>query len=583
MSASGDGRAEVFRLIDAYCGGTIDDEGLRRLETILLADEGARRIFVECYQLHTELQFTTWAKGAATAALDLVAIGDPATAPRGGREPGRARRRMSRPFRRWATLAAGVLIAGVGFAVGHLGLTSRPGGGPGQGPARPAVGNVAWLVNAQDCLWAGVESATPGRDMRAGKTLRLERGLAEIEFDRGARLILQGPATLELVSGNAARLLRGAMTAHVPPKARGFTIESPQGKVIDLGTEFGLSIDGRGGTSVRVFEGTVEAAPLAGSAPAAFVTLHEDQVARIDGRTVDLRTGDAGADAARYVRVIEPPPVVTPRGRSFDFARPVPGTIGDAEGRGVGLTHRLPGTGAELPANDPNLRIDPARGRLELTTTRSDINTQVGLETGEYLGVRLSDFGFTGREDFSISALIPQIPGLASVGQFGLYAGSRSDKVIRGGLLSQPEPDRYLQFLVNNDGGKDSDIYEVGFVTTGDDLKITLRRIGGKYSLVVENLTKHRSSTLAIAHPAFLDAERDLHVGLFGANAQSDVRKTLTIKQFDVKVWTVSPVKPAAPAHQARSGRGMTECVARSLGAGPELLHTHEPRQERPR
>lgn len=539
MSASGgDGRAEVFRLIDAHCGGTLDDEGLHRLEAILRDDEGARRLFVEYYQLHTELQFATWAKGATAAVLGLAAIGEPAGPPRRNRPP--------HPVRRWATLAAGVLIAGLGFAVGREVFKARPGRAV-PAAAQPSTGNVAWLVNAQDCLWAGVESATPGRDMRAGKTLRLERGLAEIEFDRGARLILQGPATLELVSGNAARLLRGVMTAHVPPRARGFTIESPQGKVIDLGTEFGLSVDGHGGTSVRVFEGTVEAAPLAGAASAGVVTLHEDQAARIDGRTVDLRPREA--DAARYVRVIEPPPVVTPRGRSFDFARPVPGTIGDAEGRGVGLTHRLPGTGAALPARDPNLRIDPDRGRLGLTTTRSDINTQVGLPTGEYLGVRLADFGFTGPEDFSISALIPQIPGLASVGQFGLYAGSRSDKIIRGGLISQPEPDRYLQFLVNNDGGKDSDIYEVGFVTTGDDLKITLRRVGGKYSLVVENLTKRRSSTLAIAHPAFLDAERDLHVGLFGANTQSDMPKTLTIQQFDVKVWTVSPVKPAVPAH----------------------------------
>ncbi len=527
MSGPRENRSELFRLIDAYCGGTIDEEGLRRLEEILRADEEARRVFVEYHGLHAELHFATWAKGATASALGLV---------------GHARR----PGRRWrpgrlATLAAGVLIAAGGFVLGYGWFKPRP------AAVSPATGNVAWLVNAQDCLWAG-ESDTPGRDMRAGKTLRLERGLAEIEFDRGARLILQGPASLELLSGNGARLLSGVMTAHVPPRARGFMIESPQGKIIDLGTEFGLAVDGRGGTTVRVFEGTVEAAPLAGGAAAGVVTLHEDQAARIDGRTVDLRPRDAGADAARYVRAIEPPPVVTPRGRSFEFARAVEGTIRDTEGRGVGLTHRLPGTGAGLPASDPNLRIDPARGRLELTTTRSDVNTQVGLATGEYLGVRLADFGFTGPEDFAVSAMIPQIPGLASVGQFGLYAGSRSDKVIRGGLISWPEPDHYLQFLVNNDGGIDADLHEVGLVTAGDDLKITLRRIGGKYSLVVENLTKHRSSTLAIAHPAFLDGERDLHVGLFGANAQSDVRKTLTIKQFDVRVWTISPAKPTAPA-----------------------------------
>ena len=43
-------------------------------------------------------------------------------------------------------------------------------------------------------------------------------------------------------------------------------------------------------------------------------------------------------------------------------------------------------------------------------------------------------------------------------------------------------------------------------MTTGDDLRLTLRRLGGRYSLVVDNLTRNSSSTLEIAHPAFLDS-----------------------------------------------------------------------------
>jgi hypothetical protein len=199
----------------------------------------------------------------------------------------------------------------------------------------------------------------------------------------------------------------------------------------------------------------------------------------------------------------------------------------------------LPGTGAALPWHDPNLRLRTDRRALELTTTRSDINTQDRMATGEYLGVRLSDLGFTGKEDFEISATIPNIPGLELVGQFGLYAGSRSNQNIRGGLISWPQPDTYRLFLVNNFGGRDADLYEVGLMTRGDDLRLTLRRIGGRYSLVVENLTLRRSSsTLAIAHPDFLDQETELYAGLFGANTQSDLCKTLTIREVNVTVWT---------------------------------------------
>ena len=299
------------------------------------------------------------------------------------------------------------------------------------GPARLAPGaaqsspaNFAWLINAQDCRWTGNDQK-PGRDMRSGKVLRLERGLAEIEFERGARVILQGPAGLELVSATTARLLYGTLTARVPAQALGFTVLSPSGKVVDLGTEFGLSVARGGATSVRVFTGLVEAFPLpsGGKGPAG-VTIHEDQTAQIDGRTVAVLPRVSKNDAVAYVRAILPPPIRTPRTLTLDFTRPTPGTLLDGEGRGIGLTRRLPGTGSALPERDPNLRLNPARAALELTTTRSDLNTQDRMPTGEYLGFRLTDLGFTGKEDFEISATIPNIPGLNVVGQFGLYAGS---------------------------------------------------------------------------------------------------------------------------------------------------------------
>ena len=274
------------------------------------------------------------------------------------------------------------------------------------------------------------------------------------------------------------------------------------------------------------------------------MTIHQNQAARLDGLTVDPTPPDRGEGVARYVRAIQPLPVHIPRTLRLDFAGSVVGTLRDAQGRGIGLTHRLPGTGDDLPGTDPNLLLRPDRRALELTTTRSDINTQDQMATGEYLGVRLSDLGFTGTEDFEIRVTISNIPGLQVVGQFGLYAGTRSDRNIRGGLISWPRPDSYRLYLVNNFGGRDSDLYEVGLMTTGDDLRLILRRLGGQYSMVVNNLKRNSSSTLAIAHPSFLDTETDLYLGLFGANTQSDDRKTLTIREFSVTVWTAQSGSP---------------------------------------
>ena len=75
-------------------------------------------------------------------------------------------------------------------------------------------------------------------------------------------------------------------------------------------------------------------------------------------------------------------------------------------------------------------------------------------------------------------------------------------------------------------------------MNTGEDLKLTLRRRLGRYSLIVENQTRQSSSTLTIAHRPFLDAAADLYVGVFGANTQSDVSKTLTIRKISVTVLT---------------------------------------------
>jgi len=366
----------------------------------------------------------------------------------------------------------------------------------------------------------------------------IDRGLAEFRFQSGARVVLEGPARLELLSSSSARLHRGKLAARVSGKT-GFVVLSPQGKVTDLGTEFGVSVSDGGATDVHVFEGRVEVVPTGGRAAA--VSLTQAQTARIAAGTVTVRP-EVGAEG--FVRAIVPPPVVTPRTVRLAFDGSAPAGVGDQTGAPTGFTHRLPGTGTALPNDDPNLLLDPAKGQLELTTTNTDLNTQYRLWEGEYLGVRLADLGFTGPEDFAVSATFLNIPALEIVGQFGLYAGPASDQTIRGGLINsrRNESGQFTQFLVTNQNKKDSPPHKVGLLEPGTDLRMTLRRAGGRYALTVENLTTGEASTLTPrGHPAFLDPAGDLYVGVFGANTQSDVRRTLVIKDFQATVWTAAP------------------------------------------
>ncbi|MBI4602768.1 MAG: FecR domain-containing protein [Planctomycetes bacterium] len=521
-------------LIDDYLDGSIDEAGLAELESRLLADGEARRRFVRYSRLHTDLHLAARASRAGKRALQRITSSEigPAAIPASVRRPFPSF--LSFLFRGGsfprilAGAAAAALIAWVWVSSGRPREGSR-------GLLAPEPSGLAWLVNAQDCQWAA--DMSPAADMGPGRTLRIERGLAELGFRSGARLVLEGPASLELVSSSCARLIVGKATARVPGSAKGFTLLSPQGRVVDLGTEFGMAVEEDGDTRVLVFEGQVEAFPgFPGGAPASSVTLGQNDsvVLSREGVVPGQDPGGGGP----FVREIVPRLRTAPRTRRLEFRGPFEGTLRDLRGAGTGLTHRLPGTGLDLRDLDPNLELEAAKGHLALTTTNSDINTQYRLGHGEYLGVRLADLGFKGTEDFAVTVSMPDIPKLEFVGQFGLYAGARSDRVVRGGLISTRAPDSYSLFLVNNSGGRDADLYEVGLSSTGDDLRLTLRRVGGRYSLTVENRTTGGSSTLAIRHPGYLDGEADLFVGAFGANTQSEVRKTLVLQEFEVTVWT---------------------------------------------
>jgi hypothetical protein len=117
-----------------------------------------------------------------------------------------------------------------------------------------AVAVLAQSVNAQ---WETNSPAPATDSLLSPGLLRLKSGVVQIEFFQGARVLLEGPAELRLVSVDEAFCARGKLSAHVPPQARGFKIGTPKGLIVDLGTEFGLSINDQD-AQVHVFKGEVE-------------------------------------------------------------------------------------------------------------------------------------------------------------------------------------------------------------------------------------------------------------------------------------------------------------------------------------
>ena len=91
-----------------------------------------------------------------------------------------------------------------------------------------------------------------------GDRLRMQAGSAELTFDAGVQVKVFGPADFEITSATSIRCVKGRVTTLVDKRGRGFSIETPRAKVVDLGTQFGLSISESGETEVVVFQGAVD-------------------------------------------------------------------------------------------------------------------------------------------------------------------------------------------------------------------------------------------------------------------------------------------------------------------------------------
>jgi ferric-dicitrate binding protein FerR (iron transport regulator) len=121
-----------------------------------------------------------------------------------------------------------------------------------------AAPTVASITKSHGCRWGGSTLPTAEGSRISAGTFELVEGLATLKFDSGAEVVLEAPATLEIVDAMNCRLVRGTIVADVPKQAIGFTVDTKDAKVVDLGTRFGVSADEDGKYLVHVIEGLVE-------------------------------------------------------------------------------------------------------------------------------------------------------------------------------------------------------------------------------------------------------------------------------------------------------------------------------------
>ena len=118
---------------------------------------------------------------------------------------------------------------------------------------------VATMSDAIDVEW-GVKSerlAVSSRISTNQPPYVIEKGVAKIVYDNGVDVLIEGPSEFE-IERKGIYLKYGKLYSKVSKDGQGFTIDCPNTKFVDLGTEFGVISDREGSSELHVLDGKVQ-------------------------------------------------------------------------------------------------------------------------------------------------------------------------------------------------------------------------------------------------------------------------------------------------------------------------------------
>lgn len=200
---------------------------------------------------------------------------------------------------------------------------------------------VAILADSIGAEWAAVnEPMVKGIRLATSETpLVLKKGFAEIRFDNQTRLVLEAPAEIELLSKDQVKLTRGSLYAVIGPEAAGFTVNTQNARIIDLGTEFAVKTDSGDTTELHVIKG--QTSLLAGHKKLVFSQVGQGAARLVRGPQADVFEIPCHGD--EFVRKIDSGKKVVWRGQNLDAAHLIAGGSGTAPGAYFGRIDSLSG------------------------------------------------------------------------------------------------------------------------------------------------------------------------------------------------------------------------------------------------
>lgn len=293
----------VMQLVNELCDRGLPDDKKQEFEALLADDRSAQIEYVRYMDLQAavrEYSATIDSSGRPPATRGNrfeEGASEKLEEPQGGAVP--TERPVIRSHLSVQNLAMG-LFAGLAACLaaslwlGSGALQDRPTEGAdevaeGSTDSAEQLPVMAKLEGAVGTRWAGADPIIiEGSYFQQGQQLELLDGLAEILFQGGYRMVVQGPALIGIGEEGVVNLTRGRFAAYVPPGCPPLKVASKRAVLVADSGEFGAEIDVDGSVEMRVYYGKVAINVRDAFGPHSSLRLAGSEGVKLDAATGNL-------------------------------------------------------------------------------------------------------------------------------------------------------------------------------------------------------------------------------------------------------------------------------------------------------
>ena len=281
---------EIRYLVSLSLAGEISDQQLLRLNEIIASDCAARSFYLDLIAMNNALNSSNWTieydkimledladleQNAPEVIIEqpkdnLVKIKDHSTT-----KHNNTKNKIFQIFDKIVYVAALLMV---GFIIyGHI--------------FKPAhIISVATVTDQLNTIWDSSSEALINNEriFTNQAPYKLNKGIVKLTYDEGVDIVIEGPAEF-VVSSKGIKLEYGSLYSYVSSSGRGFTVDTPNNRFIDLGTEFGIIVDKHATSELHVLKGKVQYfSGLPGTAKASQV-IRNNNARRFDSSSGDIQ------------------------------------------------------------------------------------------------------------------------------------------------------------------------------------------------------------------------------------------------------------------------------------------------------